>query len=757
MDLAQRISKLSPEQRKLLELKLKEKKLDILQIPITRVSREDRKGFPLSFAQERLWFLDRLEPGTPVYNIAKATKLDGPLNKEILEKSIQEIVRRHDIFRAVFVMEQGDPLQVILPELSITLCVKDFKNIPKEQQDAEIKQYLQQESQHSFDLARGPLLKPQLLELDVNENIFLLLTHHIIADGVSVQVFLRELAQIYGAFSRGQECLLPGLPIQYVDYTCWQRQWFQADAKGSDWHKRQEEYWLEQFAGGVPALNLPTDYPRPLMQSFEGNTVYFTLDNHETDCLKEFALKGKTTLYAVLLTVFYIFLAKLSGTEDIVVGTPVAGRRHSALQDLIGMFVNTLTLRNLPVGDKTVGEFLAEVKDRALKAFENQEYRYEDIVNKVNVGRDTGRNPLFDVMFSLENLETSEVTIPDLGLKEYDYEVKTSKFDLTLIAREEEGILHFSTEYCTKLFKEETILRFIGYFKQAIRSVLEDTECSATVSGIEILPDEEKEKLLVRFNNTETAYPVDKTIHELFEDRMEKVSDHIALIFEEKKISYRELNERANRLAGSLLNMGVTPRAVVGIFSHRRLELMTAIFAVLKAGAVYLPLDPNHPEKRITYMLKASNVSIVLTDNRLLSGTGFTFLELVDEASYESNWPGAHVLINPGNPAYVIYTSGTTGLPKGVVIEHRSVVNFIKGMTDIMDFRTGDRVLSLTTISFDIFGLETIVPLIRGCAVVIGTGEQQMDPGAAARAILKENITIFQVTPSRLQLILSGG
>jgi amino acid adenylation domain-containing protein len=757
MNLAQRISKLSPQQQKLLELKLKEKNIDILQIPITRVSRENRKGFPLSFGQERLWFLDRLEPGTPVYNIAKATKLDGPLNKEILEKSIQEIVRRHDIFRAVFTLERGDPLQVILPELSIPLCIKDFKNIAKEQQDAAIKQYLQQESQHSFDLARGPLLKPQLLELDENEYIFLLLTHHIIADGVSVQVFLRELAQIYGAFSVGRESPLQGLPIQYVDYTCWQRQWFQTGAEGSEWHKRQEEYWGEQFADGVPALALPVDYPRPIMQSFEGNTAYFTLDNHETGSLKEVALKGKTTLYVVLLAIFNIFLAKLSGTEDIVVGTPVDGRRHRALQDLIGMFVNTLALRNRPEGDKTAGDFLAEVRDCALKAFENQEYRYEDIVNKVNVGRDTGRNPLFDVMFSLENLETSEVKIPGLNLKEYDYELKTSKFDLTLIAREEEGILHFSFEYCTKLFKEETILGFIGYFKQVLRFLPEDKAFAIKISEIEILPDEEKKKLLIFFNNTEAAYPGNKTIHELFEDRVAKIPDHIAVIFEEKELSYRELNERSNRLARSLIERGVTPGAVTGIFVHRCLELMTAIFAVLKAGAVYLPMDPNHPEKRIIYMLKASSASVVLTDNRLLSGAGFSLLDLVDEANYKNSWAGAGVLKSPGDPAYVIYTSGTTGLPKGVVIEHRSVVNFMKGMTDIMDFKTGDRILSLTTISFDIFGLETIVPLIRGCTVVMGTGEQQMDPGAAARVILREKITIFQVTPSRLQLILSGG
>ncbi|HLP58608.1 MAG TPA: amino acid adenylation domain-containing protein [Candidatus Deferrimicrobium sp.] len=756
MNLAQRISQLTPQQRKLLELKLKEKNVDRWQIPITRISRADHEGFPLSFGQERLWFLDQLEPGTPVYNIVKATRLDGPLNKEILEKSIQEIVRRHDIFRTIFIKKEGNPVQAILPELSIPLRVLDFKRSSKEKQDAEIKQYLQQESQQSFDLARGPLLKPQLLELAEHEHIFLLLTHHIIADGTSVQVFLKELVQLYEAFSQERQSPLPELAIQYIDYTCWQRDWFQTGTKECEWQKKQEEYWLEQFAGGVPALALPLDYPRPLMQSFAGNSAYFTLDSQETNLLKEAALKMKVTMYVMLLAVFNIVLAKLSGQTDIIIGTPVAGRHHKALQDLIGMFVNTLALRNRPEGDKSVGEFLAEVKNCALKAFENQEYRYEDIVNKVNVDRNTGRNPLFDVMLSLENLETPGVRIPGLKLKEYDFEVQTSKFDLTLIAREEEGTLQFSCEYCTKLFKEETILRYIGYFKQALYFLLKNKDFTLKIAEIEILTEEERKRLLVEFNNTETPYPQDKVVHELFADHVEKVPDHIAVIFEEKKLSYRELNEQSNRLAKNLIERGVSQGAVVGICAYRRPELITAIFAVLKAGAVYLPLDPNHPEKRLTYMLKAGSATVVLTDNRVLSGTGFSLLELDDEASYKSSRTRSNVLIAPGDPAYLLYTSGTTGLPKGVLIEHRSVVNLMKSMTDIIDFKTSDRVLSLTTIAFDIFVMETLVPLSRGCAVAIGTGEQQLDPGAAARVFLKETITIFQLTPSRLQLFLSA-
>ncbi|MCU0290042.1 MAG: amino acid adenylation domain-containing protein, partial [Acidobacteria bacterium] len=720
------------------------------------------EGFPLSFAQERLWFLDRLEAGTPVYNIVKATRLEGPINKELLEKCIQEIVRRHEIFRVIFRMDNstlGEPVQVILPSLHIPLGVIDFKNIAGEDQEAAIKNYLQEEGRHSFNLAQGPLLKPQLLELSEHEHIFLLLTHHIIADGASVQIFLKELVQLYEAFSQGREAPLAELAIQYVDYTCWQREWTQVDTEGSECQKSQEEYWLEQFSGEIPVLNLPFDYPRPMMKSFEGDTAYFTLDYRESDSLKDIAIKEKVTLYVALLTMFNIFLAKLSGMEDIIVGTPVAGRRHKALQDLIGMFVNTLALRNRPEGDKPVNQFLAEVKECALGAFENQEYRYEDIVNKVNVVRDTGRNPLFDVMFSLENLETPEVKIPGLKLKEYDFEVKTSKFDLTLIAREKEGGLHFSCEYCTKLFKEKTILRFIGYFKQLLRSIRKDKNRTIKISEIEIVTNEEKKKLLEEFNNTQTEYPKEKVIHELFENRVEKVPDHIAVIFEAKKLSYRELNVQSNGLANILMAKGVISNAIVGLCLHRRPELITAIFAILKAGTAYLPLDPNHPKKRIMNMLKAGSADFVLTDNQELSGNGISFIDLNDSKSYKGTRTGAGFVngnADPLDPAYVIYTSGTTGLPKGVIIQHRSVVNFMKGMTEIIDFKNDDRVLSLTTISFDIFGLETIVPLIQGCTIVLGNEEQQIDPEAAARVILKEKITICQLTPSRLQLFLSN-
>jgi hypothetical protein len=476
MDLAQQIAKLSPGQRKLLELKLEQQGIDVLQIPVTPVDRKNRNTFPLSFAQERLWFICQLDPGNFAYNIIFAAGLEGKLDKKVLERSINEIIRRHEILRTVFIFDKEKPVQVILDELTLPLEMIDLGDLSRERQETEIKQFIGAESRFVFDLSAGPLLRTTLLELSETRHVFILVTHHIVYDGTSSQVFIRELSRLYDVFSRGSSTPLRELPVQYVDYACWQRQWFGPDALATGVRKKQEAYWLGLFSGEVPVLNLPLDYPRPEIQGFEGNTLFFGMDIVETKALKEMAVREKTTVYAVLLAIYNVFLSKLSRQEDIVVGTPAAGRTHACLQDLIGMFINTLALRNEPHQNKTFRDFLGEVKTRTLSAFDNQEYRYEDIVGKLKLARDTGRNPLFDIMFLLENFAYADVDIPGLTLKLYEYENKISKFDLTLKAWEAGETLDFAFEYCTKLFKESTVKRFIRYFKQLVGSVVRDFE-----------------------------------------------------------------------------------------------------------------------------------------------------------------------------------------------------------------------------------------------------------------------------------------
>lgn len=777
MDLAQRISKLSPEQKKIFESKLEKQNIniDIFKLSITKADRtHDQQRFPLSFSQERLWFIHQLDPGNIAYNIIKATKLEGNLDKYALEKSTNEIIRRHDILRTIFITEKQGPVQVIRNQLYLPLEIIDLKNFSKEKQENEIREIIREESRYVFNLTKGPLLRTKLLVLNKkgDEHVFLLVIHHIISDGTSILIFLRELVQLYEAFSQGRPSHLPVLHIQYVDYAFWQRRWFGLN-------KKQEAYWLHQFDGQIPVLTLPTDYPRPVIQDYEGLTKAFNLDIHESKTLKQMALKNKTTLYVILLTIYNILLSKLTSQEDIVVGTPVAGRRHPDVQKLMGMFVNTLALRNYPQHHKTFRDFLGEVRNRVLNAFENQEYRYEDIIAKVDVRRDTGRNPLFDVMFSLEDREDTDVTGTGLTLKHYKIENNTSKFDLTLFAWDEkpgsgpgdQEELHFSFEYCTRLFKGTTIERFIGYFKQVVSSVVKKLEIR--LADIEIISGNEKRKVLYDFNDTGTQYPKDKTIHLLLEEQVDQNPDHTALVGKRNGVgtgfiasvpgkqtvhlTFNQLNQKSNQLANVLRSMGVNRETIVGIFIDRSPELMIAIFAVLKAGAFYLPLDPNHPLKRIKYMLKESDTEIVLinNNNRVLSRDEFVPLDLSDEKNYIHNTSNPGVVTSPQVPAYVIYTSGTTGIPKGVMIQHQSVINFIKGMTDIIDFKIRDRILSLTTVSFDIFNLETIVPLTQGSSVVIGSIDEQIDPAAALRVINREKVTIFQATPSRLQLLLS--
>ncbi|MCP5105949.1 MAG: non-ribosomal peptide synthetase, partial [bacterium] len=464
MDLMQRLSKLSPQQRRLVELKLKQQLggIDVLHIPITKEDRDNQPSFPLSFGQERLWFIDQLEPGNPAYNMVRVTKLEGHLDKNALERSIRQMIRRHEILRTVFAEENGTPSQLILPEREVPLTVINLVDFSKEEQESRLREVIERESGYSFDLSKGPLMRMHLLELTPHDRFLVLVLHHIVTDGTSVQVFIRELVRFYEAFSGGKErpAGLQPLPIQYVDYACWQREWLRAGDTGIGLIRKQEAYWIEQFSGDIPVLALPADFPRPLIQDFEGNIIYFDISAAETNALKRIVSREKTTLYILLLTLYNIFLSKLSGMEDIVVGTPVAGRRHPALQGMIGMFVNTLALRNFPGGDRGLREFLVEMKNRTLQAFEYQECRYEDIIEMVEVKRDPGRNPLFDVMFLLKNLDYAEVNLPGLTLKQYDYERKTAMFDLTLSASEERENLRFSFDYCTKLFRQETVERF---------------------------------------------------------------------------------------------------------------------------------------------------------------------------------------------------------------------------------------------------------------------------------------------------------
>jgi non-ribosomal peptide synthetase component F len=478
--------------------------------------------------------------------------------------------------------------------------------------------------------------------------------HHIISDGTSMNVLIRDFAAIYNGET------LTDLRIQYKDFSEWQHEIFQGETI-----KQQESYWLNRFAGEVPVLNLPTDYPRPAAQSFSGEVIHFGLDPDLTGRLNQLAVQNGATLYMVLLAAYTILLAKYSGQEDIVIGSPIAGRPHADLENIIGMFVNTLAMRNHPTGEKTFQEFLAEVKAGALQAYESQDYQFEELVEKLNIRRDLSRNPLFDTMFVLQNQDVGSTEISGLTITPYTYENKIAKFDLTLQAIEEKNRIYFALEYCTKLFKPETVQRMAKHIIHFIEAVV--SHPTVKLSEIELISEEEKQQILYEFNDTKAEYPHDKTIQELFEEQVAKTPGNIALVYEDRQMTYGELNQKANQLARLLRNKGVKADTIVGLMVERSFAMIIGILGILKAGGAYLPIDPEYPVDRIRFMLEDSWANILLTQSHLQGKYRFNqeIFELDDPGIYGGVGTDLKVINQPNDLAYVIYTSGSTGRPKG--------------------------------------------------------------------------------------------
>ncbi|MCP5108157.1 MAG: amino acid adenylation domain-containing protein, partial [bacterium] len=531
---------------------------------------------------------------------------------------------------------------------------------------------------------------------------------------------------------------------------------------------------MDQFSGELPVLHLPIDFVRPGVQSFEGSVQRFDISVRETRALNALAFDEGGTLFMVLLACFHIFLSKVSGREDIVIGTPVAGRRHADLESVIGMFVNTLALRNVLPATGTFKEFLQHLKERTLNAFENQDYPLEDLVEKVVKERDMSRNPLFDVMFSLLDAEALQ-----FGLEGFSNEGdgKISKFELTLQCREKDGWLLCDFEYCTRLFSETTITRFIAYFKNIVAAVI--ARGDRKLVELEFLPEEEKRRLLFDFNDTAAEYPKDKTIHQLFGEQAARTPDHVAIIGHsidhgsyKTHMTYAQLNRKSDRSASLLRERGVVPGDITAIKMERSLEMMVGIYGILKAGAAYLPIDPNYPQDRIDYMMADSNANGIVTPthpalraplsrgdlkNAWADSQSKPPLERALEGPRRGTAKGGGVSTlarNPENLAYVIYTSGSTGRPKGVMIEHRNVTNYIHGLCEKIPFLPGKSILAVTTITFDIFVTETLLPLAKGLTVVLAGEDSRRDPRLLGEIIKNYCIQMVQFTPSRLQLLL---
>ncbi len=570
---------------------------------------EEKEYYPLSSAQKRLFILHRMNETNTAYNIPKVVLLQGELKKDKLEATFRKLINHHESLRTSFLIAAGEPVQRIHVNGGFKLEYFDTGS----RDETIIGNFIR-----PFDLAQAPLLRVGLIKLAEEEHILMVDMHHIISDGISLGIFVKEFMALYG------EKTLLELNIQYKDFSAWQNHKHQEGL-----FRQQEEFWLKQFETEVELLNLPFDYSRPSIQSFAGNTVRFEIGETETAGLIELALREKATLYMVLISMTAVLLSKITGQEDIVIGTPTAGRTRPDIEQIIGMFVNTVVLRNYPQGEKSFQAFLKEVRKRTLECFENQDYPFEDLVEKVALNRDVSRNPLFDVMFVLQNLESPRLEIAGLKLLPHEYEKRTALFDLTFQAVEAENKLHFMVEYSTKLFRTDTIERLVGYFERIVSAVVKKP--GIEISGIEIISAEERQQVLFDFNNTEADYPADKTIQRLFEEQVEKTPDNMAVIGTATGISrlgltYKELNRVSNQLAWELRIKGVAPNTIVGLLVEPSIEMISGILGILKAGGAYLPIDPEFPGQRILSILDTSEAAVLLTKERFLERFSFTSL-----------------------------------------------------------------------------------------------------------------------------------
>ncbi|MEK4732085.1 non-ribosomal peptide synthase/polyketide synthase [Paenibacillus sp. FSL L8-0641] len=693
--------------------------------------------YPISSAQKRLYILNQLDAVGMAYNMPGIMLIEGKLDKLRFEQAFRELVDRHESFRTSFHMIDGKPVQKVHSNVDFSVMYMET--------DEERAAKIASEFIRTFDLDEAPLLRVGLIKVGEDRYIMMFDKHHIISDGVSDDILVREFMSLY----EGKE--LPELKIQYKDFSVWQNRLF-ADGTIS----KQEEYWLQVFKGEIPLLNMPLDYPRPAIQSFEGDVISFKAGKELAVKLNKLAVNNGATLYMVLLASYNVLLSKYTGQEDIIVGSPVAGRPHTDLQDVIGMFVNTLAMRNHPQGGKTFVDFLNEVRENSLRAYENQDYQFEELVDKLNLERDLGRNPLFDTMFVLQNIEASEVKMDGLRFMPYDSEVRISKFDLTLNAEETEDGIAFELEYATRLFKKESVIRLIAHYLNVLEEAAAFPE--KRLLEIDMLSQDEKHQILYEFNNTKAGYPREKTIHQIFEEQVEWTPNNIAVVFEDKQLTYRELNEKANQLARKLREKGIKPDSVVGIMVERSPEMIIGIMAVLKAGGAYLPIAPEYPEDRIQFMLDDSGSQIILIQDKFINAKGSyrnaEFISIENQELFTGDVSNPKLISKPENLAYVIYTSGSTGKPKGVMIENYSVINRINWMQKQYPIAEGDVILQKTPYTFDVSVWELLWWSFTGAKVCLLIPGGEKNPEEIVKAIEKNKVTTMHFVPSMLSVFL---
>jgi aspartate racemase len=719
VSLNKRIAGLSPERRAVLERLLRKQ-----QHSDTGVTSRDRSldPPPLTFAQEQLWFLDQLAPGNWFYNESSALHLNYAVNPAVLQKALNETARRHEALRTTFITVRGELVQAIASEFTVPMVKVDLSGLTPEEGKSEARRIAAEDAQSPFDLALGPLIRTTLLSLGEQEFIFLLTMHHIIFDGWSFTILLRELSEIYEAFAAGRPSPLPELPVQYGDFAVWQRRWLRGDAL-----EAKLSYWRQQLAD-LPLLQLPTDYPRPAFQSFEGARCTLEIPRSLCDAIRALGATEGMTPFMTLLTAFKALLYRYAGQDEIVVGVPIANRDRVEIEGLIGFFVNTLVMRTDFSGDPTFREALARVRKVTLEAFEHQDVPFEKLVEQLQPERDLSRNPLFQITFQLYSSNTGNGSSQngtvsfDQAPSPFEVEAGTAKFDLRFdLAETADGGLTGFLEYDTALFAAESISRMVRHFQILLESAV--TSPGLHLSELSLLTPAERHELIVERNATATGYPRDACIHELFEQRVERTPQAIAVECESQTLTYAEMDRRSTRLAHYLRNLGVGLQTPVGISTERSLEMIVGLLGILKAGGVYVPLDLEDPRERLLFSVENAGVRIVLTRERqlyYLSDRGIRVIPLAVESADIDREPDSHISLSADSYrlAYILFTSGSTGKPKGVCVPHRAVVRLVAN-TNFFRTDEQDVFLQFAPLGFDASTFEIWGALLNGAPLVV--------------------------------------
>ncbi|MEW9099579.1 non-ribosomal peptide synthase/polyketide synthase [Pseudomonas aeruginosa] len=753
LKLARRFIELPVEKRRVFLETLRGEGIDFSLFPIPAgVSSAERDR--LSYAQQRMWFLWHLEPQSGAYNLPSAVRLNGPLDRQALERAFASLVQRHEALRTVFPRGADDSLAQAPLQRPLEVAFEDCSGLPEAEQEARLREEAQRESLQPFDLCEGPLLRVRLIRLGEERHVLLLTLHHIVSDGWSMNVLIEEFSRFYSAYATGAEPGLPALPIQYADYALWQRSWLEAGEQ-----ERQLEYWRGKLGERHPVLELPTDHPRPAVPSYRGSRYEFSIEPALAEALRGTARRQGLTLFMLLLGGFNILLQRYSGQTDLRVGVPIANRNRAEVEGLIGLFVNTQVLRSVFDGRTSVATLLAGLKDTVLGAQAHQDLPFERLVEAFKVERSLSHSPLFQVMYNhqplVADIEALD-SVAGLSFGQLDWKSRTTQFDLSLDTYEKGGRLYAALTYATDLFEARTVERMARHWQNLLRGMLENPQ--ASVDSLPMLDAEERYQLLEGWNATAAEYPLQRGVHRLFEEQVERTPTAPALAFGEERLDYAELNRRANRLAHALIERGIGADRLVGVAMERSIEMVVALMAILKAGGAYVPVDPEYPEERQAYMLEDSGVQLLLSQShlKLPLAQGVQRIDLDRGAPWFEDYSEANpdIHLDGENLAYVIYTSGSTGKPKGAGNRHSALSNRLCWMQQAYGLGVGDTVLQKTPFSFDVSVWEFFWPLMSGARLVVAAPGDHRDPAKLVKLINREGVDTLHFVPSMLQAFL---